>query len=89
MYAPSKWNIAKKNFGSIDMTIFEAFVTVRNEALFSLDRKRIEAYRIKSCSRLTKERDRRFRFWLLRFMDRAAVRYLGSCGTRSILIAEH
>ena len=32
---------------SIDMTMLEAFVKERNEALFSLDRKKIEAYMIK------------------------------------------
>lgn len=31
----------------IDMTMLEAFVKERNEALFSLDRKKIEAYMIK------------------------------------------
>ena len=33
--------------GKIDMTMLEDFVKERNEALFSLDRKKIEAYMIK------------------------------------------
>ena len=42
-------NITKTVAGepSIDMTMLEAFVKERNEALFSLDRKKIEAYMIK------------------------------------------
>ena len=40
-------DIVTWNWGSIDMTMLEAFVKERNEALFSLDRKKIEAYMIK------------------------------------------
>ena len=42
-----EWSIVTWNWGSIDMTMLEAFVKERNEALFSLDRKKIEAYMIK------------------------------------------